>query len=125
MATQLSASIISKFLVHILSPIQRVMDDDQAPEDLSMLATEVQDLIQAQVGPTVFTRAFAHVKQARLDKRRERKHERLFETVMDPERAAKRRASRNAAKHQSRKRKHAHYRDKRQSNKRTKAVEGN
>ena len=125
MATQLSASITSKFLVHILSPIQRVMDDDQAPEDLSMLATEVQDLIQAQVGPTVFTRAFAHVKQARLDKRRERKHERLFETVMDPERAAKRRASRNAAKHQSRKRKHAHYRDKRQSNKRTKAVEGN
>lgn len=123
MATQLDASITTHFLVHILSPLQRVTDDEQAPDDLKTLASEVQDLIQAQVETTAFTRAYAHVKQTRLEKRRVRKHERLMEDVMDPERAAKRRASRNTAKHESRKRKHAHFRDIRQSGKRTKKTD--
>lgn len=122
MATQMDASVTSHFLVQILSPIQRVIDDEQAPDDLKMLASEVQDLVQSKVGAAAFTRVYAHVKQARLEKRRVRKHERMMESFVDPERAAKRRASRNTAKHESRKRKHAHFREKRHGNKRSKPV---
>ena len=110
MSTQLEPSILSVFLIHILSPILRVTDDDQAPEDLKSLAQEVQDLVQERVGASTFTHAYAHVKQSVLDKRRERRNARILEAVADPERAAKRRASRNVAKHESRKRKNAKYR---------------
>lgn len=129
MATQLDVDVVSHFLIHILSPILRVMDDDQAPEDLKLLASEVQDLVQEKVGPSQFTRTYAHVKQSVLDKRRERKNARLLEAVANPEKAAQRRMSRNTARHESRKRKNAQHRyvrltdpsDKRQMNKRSKS----
>jgi len=118
MTSQLEASVIGRFLVHILSPILRIMDDEQAPEDLKTLANEVQDMVQEYVGPVAFTRAYTHVKQTLMDKRRERKHSRLLETIANPERAAKRRTARNAGKHMSRKRKNQAFKGQRVGNKR-------
>ncbi|WFD21090.1 U3 snoRNP protein [Malassezia caprae] len=122
MTSQLEAPVVSRFLVHILSPILRIVDDEQAPDDLKTLANEVQDMVQEHVGPVAFTRVYAHVKQTLLDKRRARKHSRLLETIADPERAAKRRATRNAGKHMSRKRKNQAFKGQRVGNKRAKGT---
>ncbi|WFD24759.1 U3 snoRNP protein [Malassezia equina] len=122
MTSQLEAPVISRFLVHILSPILRMMDDEQAPEDLKTLANEVQDMVQEHVGPVAFTRVYTHVKQTLLEKRRTRKHTRLLENMADPERAAKRRAARNAGKHMSRKRKNQAFKVQRTGNKRAKGT---
>lgn len=122
MTSQLEPPVVSRFLVHILSPILRIVDDDQAPEDLKTLANEVQDMVQEHVGSVAFTRVYTHVKQTLLDKRRERKHSRLLETIADPERAAKRRAARNAGKHMSRKRKNQAFKGQRVGNKRAKGT---
>ena len=117
-ATQLPPTTLCAFLVHMLSPIQRVVEDEQAPEDLRTLASEVQDLVQERVGPTAFTHAYAHVRQKIVARRHERRHARVLESIADPERGAARRAARNAAKHESRKRKNASFRDQRSGKKR-------
>ena len=75
-------------------------------------------MVQEYVGPVAFTRAYTHVKQTLMDKRRERKHSRLLETIANPERAAKRRTARNAGKHMSRKRKNQAFKGQRVGNKR-------
>ena len=78
---------------------------------IAALATEVLDMLRDKVGTTAFTRAYNQVQQHTATKRRERKTARLLEGIRDPEMAARRRAARNSAKHKSRKRKHAAYRD--------------
>lgn len=115
-ATQLEAKRLEKFLVHILSPVQRVTEDETLSESLRTLAGEVQELVQSRVTPSAFTRAYTHVRQSIQEKRRERKHARLMQGITDPERAAKRRATRNVAKHENRKRKNASFRESRQRN---------
>ncbi|WFD44325.1 U3 snoRNP protein [Malassezia psittaci] len=115
-STQISPEILEMFLVHILSPIQRITDDDSVEETHRTLAAEVQELIQSRVSATSFTRAYAHVRQAILTNRRERRNHRLMQNVMDPERAAKRRHTRNLHKHESRKRKNGAFRNARQRN---------
>ncbi|WFD03867.1 U3 snoRNP protein [Malassezia obtusa] len=115
-ATQLEAARLEKFLVHILSPIQRLVEDESADEALRTLASEVQDLVQGRVDAAAFTRAYAHVRQSIAAKRRERRNARLLEGVTDPERAAARRHTRNVHKHENRKRKNAAFRDARQRN---------
>ncbi|WFD00171.1 U3 snoRNP protein [Malassezia yamatoensis] len=115
-STQIPPEILEQFLVHILSPIQRITDDESVEETHRTLASEVQELIQSRVSATSFTRIYAHVRQAILANRRERRNQRLMQNIMDPERAAKRRHTRNVHKHESRKRKNDAFRNARQRN---------
>ncbi|WFC95922.1 U3 snoRNP protein [Malassezia brasiliensis] len=110
-ATQLEPARLETFLVHILSPIQRIVEDDTADAALRTLADEVQELVQGRVSAPAFTRAYAHVRQSIATKRRERRNARLLQGVTDPERAASRRHARNVHKHESRKRKNAAFRE--------------
>ena len=110
-ATQLEPARLETFLVHILSPIQRIVEDDTADAALRTLADEVQELVQSRVSASAFTRAYAHVRQSIATKRRERRNARLLQGVTDPERAASRRHARNVHKHESRKRKNAAFRE--------------
>ncbi|KAI3617669.1 hypothetical protein CBS9595_003578 [Malassezia furfur] len=110
-ATQLEPARLETFLVHILSPIQRIVEDDTADAALRTLADEVQELVQSRVSASAFTRAYAHVRQSIATKRRERRNARLLQGVTDPERAASRRHARNVHKHESRKRKNATFRE--------------
>lgn len=122
MTSQLEAPVVARFLVHILSPIQRITDDEQAPENLKNLAQEVQDMVQEHVGPVAFTRVYAHVRQTLVEKRRARRQTQLLEKMANPEQAAQRRTMRNAKKHMSRKRKNQAFKDQRISNKRKKGT---
>ena len=112
MIKHLDAPRLEPYLVHTIVPLHRLSEQGSgAPEELAALATEVLDMLRDKVGTTAFTRAYNQVQQHTATKRRERKTARLLEGIRDPEMAARRRAARNSAKHKSRKRKHAAYRD--------------
>lgn len=78
---------------------------------MTSLATEVLELLQGKASTAAFGHAYHHVQQHTAARRRERKNARLLQGINEPEKAAKRRASQNAAKHESRKRKNAAFRD--------------
>ncbi|CEH17868.1 DRIM (Down-regulated in metastasis)-like proteins [Ceraceosorus bombacis] len=121
MATQLESSRIEPFLSHMIGPIFRILDDESLKADrfdeLKSLAMEVQELLQAQLGATRYAAVHSRIKQAILEKRRERKTARLMQGISNPEAATARRAKENAKKHESRKRKNAKFADTKVRNK--------
>lgn len=85
----------ARYLVHVLSPIYRILDEggdltaESGPQigeqvaclspcaltsdDLKQLATEVRDLVQTKVGTSVFSRTWESMRQRVAGKREERR----------------------------------------------------
>ncbi|KZS87766.1 hypothetical protein SISNIDRAFT_446569 [Sistotremastrum niveocremeum HHB9708] len=113
MANHMDASVLEKFLVHILTPVYRLVDDesirDPKIDDLKVLTQELIDLIQNKVGTTKFSTIYNQIRQGVVSVRRERKAERVMQVVQNPEEAAKRKIQRNTVKKESRKRKNREF----------------
>ncbi|KAF9479084.1 hypothetical protein BDN70DRAFT_879151 [Pholiota conissans] len=109
MASHMEAARLEKFLVHILTPVYRITEDDtirdSQMEELKTTAIELQDLVQAKVGTTKFANVYNQIRQSVLGLRRERKVARVLQVTTNPEAAAKRKIQRNIVKKDSRKRK--------------------
>ncbi|KDR69878.1 hypothetical protein GALMADRAFT_255731 [Galerina marginata CBS 339.88] len=109
MTSHMEASRLEQFLVHILTPVYRLTEDDTIRdsqiEELKTTAVELQDLVQAKVGTTKFANVYNQIRQSVLGVRRERKVARVLLASTNPEAAAKRKIQRNASKKDSRKRK--------------------
>jgi len=109
MCTHLDSHILETFLVHILSPMYRIIEDDTIRDarmdDLKSTAVELQDLVQAKVGTTKFANEYNNIRQGVLTVRRERRATRTLQVTTNPEAAAKRKIQRNVSKKESRKRK--------------------
>ncbi|KAG5642515.1 hypothetical protein DXG03_002616 [Asterophora parasitica] len=109
MTAHMEPERLEKFLIHILTPLYRLLEDDTIRDpqmdELKTLATELQDLLQSRVGTTKFSAAYTQIRQGVLGVRRERKAARATQVVADPEAAARRKMQRNVGKKESRKRK--------------------
>lgn len=126
MTTYMEASYLEKFLVHILTPLYRLLEEDTIRdsqmglffqyfpcstrlmaflEELKTLATELQDLLQGKVGATKFSTIYNQIRQSVLGVRRDRKSARALHVVINPEAAARRKIHRNVIKKESKKRK--------------------
>jgi U3 small nucleolar RNA-associated protein 20 len=109
MASQMDPPRLEEFLVHILTPVYRLVEDDTIRDsqmsELKTLATELQDLVQRRVGTTAFSSTYSKIRQGALTIRRERKVAKLTQATTNPEAAAKRKLQRNVLKKDSRKRK--------------------
>ncbi|KAL0955556.1 hypothetical protein HGRIS_001795 [Hohenbuehelia grisea] len=83
MTSFMEATRLERFLVHILTPIYRISEDDTIREpqmdELKLLATELQDLVQKKVGVTKFSAVYQQIRQKTLDIRRERKATRVIQ----------------------------------------------
>ncbi|KAF8181826.1 armadillo-type protein [Pholiota molesta] len=77
MASHMEAARLETFLVHILTPVYRITEDDiirdSQMEELKTTATELQDLVQSKVGTTKFASVYNQIRQSVLGLRRERK----------------------------------------------------
>ncbi|EJD40333.1 hypothetical protein AURDEDRAFT_146375 [Auricularia subglabra TFB-10046 SS5] len=115
MANHMPPAQTTKFLLHILAPVQRILDEDtiaDAPMDaLKALASEVQDLVQKKVGTTAFTEVYSSLRNRALNVRRERKEARALLVATNPERAARRKQQHEAVKKESRKRKNRDFKE--------------
>ncbi|KAF8641440.1 hypothetical protein AX16_009953 [Volvariella volvacea WC 439] len=109
MASYMDAGKLERFLVHILKPIYRIIEDDTIRDpqmaELKTTATELQDLVRSKVGTTKFSAVYNDIRQQALGVRRERKTARALQATKNPEAAAKRKMQRNVIKKESRKRK--------------------
>ncbi|KAK7469217.1 U3 snoRNP protein [Stygiomarasmius scandens] len=109
MASHLEANVLERFLVHVLSPVYRIIEDDTIHDpkmdELKSLSTELQDLVQSKVGTTKFSLVYTQIRQGVTKVRRNRKEARVLQVAMDPQAAASRKMSRNSVKKESRKRK--------------------
>ncbi|KAI9063947.1 hypothetical protein FKP32DRAFT_1603293 [Trametes sanguinea] len=109
MASFMGAGQLEHFLVHILSPVYRIIEDDTIRDpqidELKTLAVELQDLLQSKVGTTKFAQVYNGIRQKVLAVRRERRTARVVQHTTNPAAAAKRKLQRNVAKKESRKRK--------------------
>ncbi|KAM6502751.1 Armadillo-type fold [Amanita muscaria] len=109
MASFMEPSRLEKFLVHILSPLYRLIEDDMirdgSMDEIKTLAIELQDLVQNKVGAVKFSNVYNHIRQSVLTTRRERKEARAIHATVDPVAAAKRKLQRNVTKKMSKKRK--------------------
>ncbi|KAH9921372.1 armadillo-type protein [Amylocystis lapponica] len=106
---------VERFLVHILSPVYRITEEDTIRDshmdELKTLAVELQDLVQAKVGTTKFGNIYNRIRQGVLGVRRERRTARVMQATTNPEGAAKRKMQRNVMKKDSRKRKNKTFTD--------------
>ncbi|KAK0189706.1 hypothetical protein F5146DRAFT_1052188 [Armillaria mellea] len=122
MASFLEPKSLEMFLVHILSPVYRIIEDDtirdQQMDELKTLATELQDLVQSRVGPAAFSTIYNQIRQGVLGVRRERKAMRALQVATNPEIAYKRKLQKNIMKKDSRKRKGDMFSDRKGSIKR-------
>ncbi|KAF8161520.1 armadillo-type protein [Crassisporium funariophilum] len=109
MTSHMDASRLERFLVHILTPVYRLTEDDTVRDsqmdELKTTAVELQDLVQSKVGVTKFSNVYNQIRQSTLGVRRERKVARVLQATTNPEAAAKRKMQRNVIKKDSRKRK--------------------
>ncbi|KAF9524997.1 hypothetical protein CPB83DRAFT_570885 [Crepidotus variabilis] len=109
MASHMEPERLEKFLVHILTPVYRIIEDDTIRDgqmdELKTTSTELQDLVQSRVGATKFSGVYNQIRQGVLGVRRERKIARVLQATTNPEAAAKRKMQRNVIKKDSRKRK--------------------
>lgn len=106
------------FLIHILSPIYRILDDEGdlagldgagGIEELRQLATEVRDFVQNKVGATNFSKTWEKIRRHVGEKRQVRREARSRMAVADPKAWAARQERRGEKKKESKKRKvHAH-----------------
>ncbi|KAF8883245.1 armadillo-type protein [Infundibulicybe gibba] len=115
MVSHMEPARVEPFLVHILTPVYRLGDDDTIRDpqmdELKTIAIELQDLIQEKVGPVKFSNIYNQIRQSTLSVRRERKVARAVQMTTNPEAAAKRKAHRNVIKKDSRKRKDRSFAD--------------
>jgi len=115
MASYMDPSRLEIFLVHILSPVYRITEDDTIRDshmdELKTLAVELQELIQAKVGTTKFANAYSRIRQNVLSVRQDRRTARVMQVTANPEAAAKRKLQRNSIKKDSRKRKNSAFAD--------------
>ncbi|PBK92675.1 hypothetical protein ARMGADRAFT_967204 [Armillaria gallica] len=122
MASFLEPKRLEMFLVHILSPVYRIIEDDtirdQQMDELKTLATELQDLVQSRVGPAAFSTIYNQIRQGVLGVRRERKAVRALQVATNPEMAYKQKLQKNIMKKDSRKRKGDMFSDRKGSIKR-------
>ncbi|KAI0333223.1 hypothetical protein GY45DRAFT_1319830 [Cubamyces sp. BRFM 1775] len=113
MVSYMEASQVERFLIHILSPVYRIIEDDtirdSQMDEIKTLAIELQDLVQGKVGTTKFANVYNTIRQKVLEVRRERRTARVVQTTTNPAAAAKRKHQRNVAKKESRKRKNEVY----------------
>ncbi|KAL6304961.1 armadillo-type protein [Sparassis latifolia] len=109
MVSFMDASKTELFLMHILSPVYRITEDDtirdSQMDELKALAVELQELVQSKVGTTNFSNMYNRIRQGVLNVRRERRTARVLQATTNPEAAAKRKFQRNTMKKESRKRK--------------------
>ncbi|KAG6897519.1 hypothetical protein C0992_000745 [Termitomyces sp. T32_za158] len=109
MTTFMEVSDVEKFLVHILTPLNRLLEEDairdSQMDEVKILATELQDLLQGKVGATRFSTTYNQIRQSVLEVRRGRKAARAMQAVINPEAAARRKTYRNVVKKESKKRK--------------------
>ena len=82
MTLHMDSVTTSKFLLHILAPVQRVLEEDTLNDEpfeaLKTLASEVQDLVQKKVGTTAFTEVYSKLRNRATNVRRERKEARAL-----------------------------------------------
>ncbi|EKM53530.1 uncharacterized protein PHACADRAFT_98717 [Phanerochaete carnosa HHB-10118-sp] len=111
MASFMEPSQVEKFLVHILSPVYRIAEDDTIRDshmdELKTTAVELQELVQNKVGTTKFAEIYGRIRQNILGVRRERRTARAVQAAKSPALASKKKAQRNVAKKESRKRKNS------------------
>ncbi|KIY70650.1 hypothetical protein CYLTODRAFT_391770 [Cylindrobasidium torrendii FP15055 ss-10] len=111
MASFLPAPVVERFLIHILSPAYRFLEDDsiqdEKMDEIKTLATELQDLVQAKVGATAFSTVYNKIRQGVIGVRQERKTQRALQVATNPVLAAKRKEQKNTVKKESKKRKSA------------------
>ncbi|KAF5354672.1 hypothetical protein D9756_005618 [Leucocoprinus leucothites] len=109
MTSYMDVERVEQFLVHILTPVYRLTEDDTIRdaqmEEVKTTAIELRDLVQAKVGTTKFSNVYNQIRQKTLELRRNRKVERTLQVTTNPEAAAKRKLQRNTIKKESRKRK--------------------
>ena len=126
MASHMEAASLERFLVHILTPVYRLIEDDtirdsqmgkyyhphsnsliwiSCAEELKTTAVELQDLVQSKVGTTKFSLVYNQIRQSALSIRRKRKVAKALQLTTNSEAAAKRNIQRNINKKESRKRK--------------------
>lgn len=129
MASHMEPDRLEKFLIHILTPVYRIVEDDTIrdpqmgkclcnPEcsqrlthahdlldELKTLAVELQDLVQSRVGTTKFSNVYNQIRQGVLTVQRQRRATRVLQVTTNPEAAAKRKMQKNSNKKDSRKRK--------------------
>ncbi|KAF8957355.1 armadillo-type protein [Flammula alnicola] len=109
MSSHMEAARLEQFLVHVLTPVYRLTEDDTIRDsqidELKTTAIELQDLVQSKVGTTKFAVVYNQIRQSVLGLRRERKVARVLQASTNPEAAAKRKMQRNVIKKDSRKRK--------------------
>ncbi|KAI9441558.1 armadillo-type protein [Lactarius indigo] len=111
MANYMEARQLEGFLMHILSPIYRITEDDTIRDqwmvELKATAVELQELVQQKVGTTKFAVTYNKIRQTVLGVQRERRTARAVKSATNPEAAARRKQQRSATKKESRKRKGA------------------
>jgi len=115
MTSYMESARLESFLVHILTPVYRITEDDTIRDpqmdEMKTLATELQDLVQSKVGITKFSQTYNRIRQGVLGVQRERKAARVMQVKTNPEAAAKRKLQRNFIKKNSRKRKNTTFAD--------------
>jgi U3 small nucleolar RNA-associated protein 20 len=98
MANYMEATLLQEFLIHILSPIYRITEDDtirdqqmgeyplgpthryphsRSTDELKATAVELQDLVQRKVGTTKFAVTYNKIRQAVSGVQRERRTARV------------------------------------------------
>lgn len=117
MANYMEAPQLEGFLMHILSPLYRITEDDTVQDqwiaELKATAVELQDLVQQKVGTTKFAATYNRIRQTVLGVQRERRTARAAKIATNPDAAARRKQQRSATKKESRKRKGAMFADNR------------
>ncbi|THH26353.1 hypothetical protein EUX98_g7834 [Antrodiella citrinella] len=109
MVNYLSAEQVEKYLMHMLAPVYRIVEEDTIRDphmdELKTLAVELQDLIQSKVGATKFANVYNSIRQNVLGVRQERRTKKAVQFTANPAFAQKRKQQRNVVKKDSRKRK--------------------
>ncbi|KAL0061427.1 U3 snoRNP protein [Marasmius tenuissimus] len=115
MASYLESGLLERFLVHILSPVYRITEDDTIHDptmaELKDIAVELRDLVQTKVGATKFANVYNQIRQGALSVRQGRKEAKILQMATNPQAAAARKAHRNSVKKDSRKRKNQSFSD--------------
>ncbi|KAI0268459.1 armadillo-type protein [Russula aff. rugulosa BPL654] len=118
MANHMEATLLQEFLMHILSPIYRITEDDtireQQMDELKATAIELQDLVQQKVGTTKFAVTYNKIRQTVLGYSQVARYLTvILQFATNPEAAARRKQQRSVAKKESRKRKSTTFADNR------------
>jgi len=115
MSNYMDSDRVERFLVHMLNPVYRVLDDDFTKdaqmESAKTISQELLDLLQTKVGTTQFSAVYSQIRQGIMGKRRERRQDRVMQAVQDPQAAARRKVHRNEMKKDSKKRRDRSFAD--------------